>query len=325
MRADRLVAIVLLLQRHGQLTAAQLAETLETSERTIRRDLDALCIAGVPLYSQRGRGGGWAILGGNRIDLSGFTAEEARALFMVAGAGTDGGAGGGVRSALRKILAALPEPLRNQATAAERSAHSDPTRWGGRADEDPSILAGLQEALVSRRQVDIEYAKPGANKTWRRVHPYGLVAKAGTWYLLAGIEDGRRTFRLSRIAALKLADEPLEIPEGFDLAREWEQVQRDFTASLSNVDVELEVAEKSVLRLTTFLGTWLTTTDDGPRGPGRRRLRASFPHVEAAVTNLAPFGGDVRVISPAELRHRLREVGEALARSNGASPAPDTT
>jgi predicted DNA-binding transcriptional regulator YafY len=197
---------------------------------------------------------------------------------------------------------------------------------GGPADEDPTFLSGLQESLVSRRQVDIEYTKPGAERRWRRVHPYGLVAKAGTWYLLAGTDEGRRRFRVSRISGVTLADEPLEMPEGFDLADEWEQVQRDFSASLRTVDVEIDVTERAVLRLTTFLGAWVATTDEGPRQPGWRRLRASFPHVEAAVVNLAPFGGDVRVASPVELRRRLRQVGEALVRSNAdeASPVPAT-
>ncbi|MGH9170297.1 MAG: helix-turn-helix transcriptional regulator [Acidimicrobiales bacterium] len=316
MRADRLVAIVLLLQSHGQLTAAQLAETLETSERTIRRDLDALCVSGVPLYSQRGRGGGWAILGGNRIDLSGFTAEEARALFMMAGTGAGSVAAPSVRSALRKVLAALPEPLRHQATAAERSAHVDPTRCGGRGAEDVSVVALLQEALVSRVQVDIDYVKPGAEPQWRRVSPYGLVAKAGILYLLAGTANGRRTFRVGRITDATLSKEPCEIPEGFDLAGEWEKVQSEFAASMSSVEVRLEVREAAVLRLTTVLGGWVTTTEDEPEQAGWRRLRAWFPHVDAAAVNLAPFGADIRVESPAELRSELRKIGEALVTSN---------
>lgn len=314
MRADRLVAIVLLLQRHGQLTAGQLAEMLETSERTVRRDLDALCVAGVPLYSQRGRGGGWAISGGNRLDLSGFTAEEARALFMLAGRGPDSGPG--ARSALRKVLAALPEPLRHHATAAERAAHVDPTRWGGHEADAPASLALLQEAVVSRVQVDIDYAKPGGERRWRRVHPYGLVAKSGAWYLLAGTDRGRHTFRVSRISDVRTTDQALEMPEDFDLADEWNQVQRDFIDSMHKVEVEMEVAERTVLSLTTMLGSWVPTSEDEPKRPGWRRLRAWFPHVDAAAANLAPFGAEVSVLRPPELRRRLRRIGEALVKAN---------
>jgi predicted DNA-binding transcriptional regulator YafY len=311
-RADRLVAIVLLLQRDGRLTAGELAETLETSERTIRRDLDALCVAGVPLYPQRGRGGGWTLLGGHRLDLSGFTVEEARALFMVVGAQP----GPGLRSALRKLLAALPEPLREEASAAERASYTDPARWG-RDREDPPALAGLQAAVMNRVQVEIRYRKPGREAEWRRVDPYGLVAKAGTWYLLAGTAAGRRTFRVSRIEEVAATEDPVVLPERFDLAHEWQRAERDFARRMSLVEVDLEVARTAVLPLTATLKGWVEYEEVDSEGSGNassdwRRLRASFPHLEAAAVHLAPFGSRVRVSSPLELRRRLLEIGEGL-------------
>lgn len=142
--ADRLVAVLLMLQVHGQLTVAELAQRLETSERTTRRDLEALCMAGVPLYAQRGRGGGWALLGGCRIDLTGLTAEEARALFLATGPGSATALGPGVGEALaaarRKVLAALPEPLRAQVEVAGAALLIDQSRWGVAAElvGDPS-------------------------------------------------------------------------------------------------------------------------------------------------------------------------------------------
>jgi predicted DNA-binding transcriptional regulator YafY len=330
MRADRLVAIVLLLQRHQQLTARQLAEMLETSERTVRRDLDSLCVAGVPLYSQRGRAGGWSILGGHRLDLSGFTVEEARALFMVSGAQS----GPGLRSALRKVLAALPEPLKDEASAAERASYTDPYRWGSKHD-DPPALADLQAAVLTRVQVEIHYRKPGHDPEWRRVHPYGLVAKAGTWYLLAGTPAGRRTFRVSRIGEVAATDDAAVLPERFDLAEEWQRAERDFASRMSLVEVELEVAHSAVLRLTSMLRGWVEyreiehEDEENPkpkptsRGRDRnlvpsgwRRLRAAFPHLEVAAVNLAPFGADIRVSYPLALRRRLAEIGEGLVKSH---------
>ncbi len=150
MRADRLVAIVLLLQTHGQLTVDSLAERLEVSERTIRRDLEGLSGAGVPVYAQRGRGGGWALLGGHRINLSGLTAEEAQALFLVAGPNALVGVGvdPGVKSALRKLLAALPAPMREQAAAAHTAVLVDPVGWGRRNDQ-PAHLAGPARSTPS--------------------------------------------------------------------------------------------------------------------------------------------------------------------------------
>ncbi|WP_329791126.1 HTH domain-containing protein [Lentzea sp. DG1S-22] len=132
MRTDRLLAVLLLLQRRGQVTAAEVARELEVSERTARRDLDALATAGVPVYSLRGRGGGWRLVGGARTDLSGLTASEARALFLVAGPAA--AATPAVKAALRKLVHALPEPFREQAEAAAASVVVDPRRWGSGPD-----------------------------------------------------------------------------------------------------------------------------------------------------------------------------------------------
>jgi predicted DNA-binding transcriptional regulator YafY len=297
----------LLLQARGQMTAADLADSLETSERTIRRDLDALLVAGLPLYSQRGRGGGWALLGGNRVDLSGFTVDEARALFMMAGTRS----GPDVRSALRKVMAALPEPLRDAAAQAETSSHVDPSRWG-REPEEPTTLPALQASVVSDRQIDIQYAKPGQEPAWRRVHPYGLVAKAGIWYLLAGTADGRRTFRVSRVHAVRPTDDPVDRPEGFDLAAEWHDAERDYLSRMSHVTIEIDVDDAVVLSLSARFRGWVTMDEQESRRSGTRRFRAAFPHLDAAVSTLTPFGRSVRVIAPDELRERLCSLGKEL-------------
>ncbi len=313
MRADRLVAIVLLLQVHGQLTAAQLAELLEMSERTVRRDLDALCVAGVPLYSQRGRGGGWALLGGNRLDLTGFTVEEAQALFLVAGSrsSADTGVDDVLRSALRKVFTALPEPLRAHAAAATRSTVFDASGWG-RQREEHHFLPELRAAVLARVQVDIDYAKPGGGPERRRVHPYGLVSKGGVWYLLAGTEGGRRTYRLSRLHGLQVSGEPASIPEGFDLAGEWESAERDFLARARLVDVEIEVADGAVLALTASLQGWAGIEEVAGAREGWRRFTVALPHPRAAAVQLAAFGADVRVLSPSDVRQELARIGREL-------------
>ncbi|HZU79663.1 MAG TPA: YafY family protein [Acidimicrobiales bacterium] len=323
MRADRLVAIVLLLQAHGQLTAGQLAELLETSERTIRRDLDALCVAGVPVYSQRGRGGGWALVGGNRLDLTGFTVDEARALFLVANpeATTVGAAEPSLRSALRKVFTALPEPLRAHAEAAQRTAVIDPAAWGRvrrRAEETP-MLQALRDLVPARVQIDIDYQKPNSDPERRRVHPYGLVAKNGVWYLLAGTDRGRRTFRVSRIAAVAGTEEPAVVPDGLDLAGEWESAQRDFFDRLRVVEVVVDVAEDTVLPFTGTMDSWvsLEAHADGAGAPGWRRFSISVPHERAAAWRLAPFGASVRVVSPGSVREELARIGRELLQTNG--------
>ncbi len=198
MRADRLVAALLLMQARGRVTASELAGELEVSVATARRDLEALSTAGVPVYSQPGRGGGWSLLGGARTDLSGLTASEARALFLLAGPAAS--ADPEVTSALRKLVRALPETFRTDAEAAAGAVVVDPARWGESGRKRPDLVELLQTAVVRRRRVRLVYANRARERTERLVDPWGLVDKDELWYLVAGTEDGQRTFRVDRIA-----------------------------------------------------------------------------------------------------------------------------
>jgi predicted DNA-binding transcriptional regulator YafY len=314
-RADRLVAIVLLLQAHGQMTAGDLADRLEASERTIRRDLDSLSGAGVPVYAQRGRGGGWALLGGHRLDLSGLTAEEAQALFLVAGPHALAGLGvePGVRSALRKLLAALPAPMRYQAEAARSAVLVDPAGWGKRTDR-PRHLDALRDAVVAGVQVVMSYAKPGQQAAERRVHPFGLVSKGGTWYLLAGAEAGLRTFRVSRVRSLSVTQDPVERPEDFDLAEAWDGVQEGFPhrrGAMQTVAVDVLVEVAAVPMLTAILGRWAHLEPVGMEGDWER-FTAAFPDPQVAAAELARFGARVLVVKPAAVREELARIGAEL-------------
>ena len=214
MRADRLVAALLILQARGRVTAAGLAEELEISQRTARRDLEALAMAGIPVYSQAGRGGGWSLLGGARTDLSGLTAAEARTLFMVAG--PSAAATPQIKAALRKLVRALPEPFRADAEAAASAVVIDPTSWDRAHVPAPEHLDVLQRAVVDGVRVRIVYAAPDRPETERAVHPLGLVAKASVWYLVAGTDAGMRTFRLNRVRSVVVTQDPVERPDGFD-------------------------------------------------------------------------------------------------------------
>jgi predicted DNA-binding transcriptional regulator YafY len=224
MRTDRLVAVLLLLQRRERVTAAEVARELEISERTARRDLDALAMAGVPVYSVQGRGGGWRLVGGARTDLSGLTAGEARALFLVAGQAA--AATPSVRAALRKLVRALPEPFRMQAEAAASSLVVDPQRWGASRIErrPPPFLDTLQDAVIRGVQVRLGYVDRAGAGTERTVHPLGIVAKGPSWYLVATTGAGRRTFRIDRVSSADPTGDPVERPRDFDLARSWREI-----------------------------------------------------------------------------------------------------
>src|SRR6186713_744724 len=219
------MAILLLLQRREQVTAAEVARELEISERTARRDLDALGVAGVPVYSVQGRGGGWRLVGGARTDLSGLTASEARALFLVAGPASS--VTPAVKAALRKLVQALPEPFRVQAEAAASSLVTDPQRWGSSQVEPrppPRFLDELQDAVIRGVQVRLGYVDSNGAETERTVHPLGIVAKGPSWYLVAGTEAGRRTFRIDRVSSADPTGDPVHRPEDFDLAESWREI-----------------------------------------------------------------------------------------------------
>ena len=224
MRADRLVAILLLLQQREQVTAAEVARELEVSERTARRDLDALAMAGVPVYSVQGRGGGWRLVGGRPHRPVGVDRSEARALFLVAGSAS--AATPAVKAALRKLVQALPEPFRVDAEAAASSLVVDPQRWGSSRIErrDPRFLDELQDAVIRGVQVRLGYVDRDGAETERTVHPLGIVAKGPTWYLVADTEAGRRTFRIDRVSSVAPTADPVHRPEGFDLAESWREI-----------------------------------------------------------------------------------------------------
>ncbi len=313
MRADRLVATLLLLQSRGRLTAGQIAEELEISERTARRDLDALAMAGIPLYSQQGRGGGWELLGGARTDLSGLTGPEATALFMVAGPSSS--ATPEVKSALRKLVRALPEPFRDEAEAASAAVIVDAASWGRSADAAPEHLDELRAAVVNGQQVRIDYAGRDRPAGERVVHPLGLVTKGSTWYLIAGTDAGLRTFRLSRVRAVSVTGDPVVRPAGFDLAAEWERIAAEVDARRTPIELRARASTDVLGVLRGRFANRLDVGEIGDDGWVELVLRGPSPWVLAA--EIAGFGSRVQVIEPAEICERLAEIGAELCEHYG--------
>jgi predicted DNA-binding transcriptional regulator YafY len=308
MRADRLVAELLILQARGRVTAAELAEDLEISERTARRDLEALAMAGIPVYSQAGRGGGWSLIGGARTDLSGLTAAEARTLFLVAG--PSAAATPQVKAALRKLVRALPEPFRAEAEAAASAIVLDPSSWD-RADAPPPVfLEDLQRAVVDAVQVRLTYVDRERRETERVIHPLGLVAKASVWYLVAGTEAGLRTFRVSRVRGVARTDDPVERPEGFDLAATWEDIKESLEVGRTPLLVTLLVDARAVPWVRGMFGRRATVGDQ--RNDGRTEATIRTWSVDAAASELAALGTHVEVTEPAEVREALAAIGRRL-------------
>lgn len=317
MRADRLVAVLLLLQHRGRVTAAEVARELEISERTARRDLDALAVAGVPVYSRQGRNGGWELLGGARTDLSGLTAAEARALFLVAG--PSAGATPEVRAALRKLTRALPEPFRDAATAAAKAIVADPSGWGRRAPAppDPAHLDELQRAVVDGEVLELAYVARDRAPSTRDVHPLGLASKGGVWYLIAATAAGMRTFRVDRVVSTARTGRPVERPADFDLAAAWRLVEERVNERWWNATVTAHAHPDALGPLRGRFGEALRIGP--PRPDGDVDVEVAGPDHAGIARMLAGWAGWVTVTGPPEACTLLAEVGRQLVADHGTS------
>jgi predicted DNA-binding transcriptional regulator YafY len=319
MRADRLVAILLMLQSKGQVTAAQVAEELEVSERTARRDLEALGMAGLPIYSRQGRNGGWQLAGGGRTDLSGLTAPEARALFLVAGPAS--GATPEVKAALRKLVRALPESFRTQAEAASTAVVLDPAGWD-RADvprRTPPLLDAVQQAVVEGRQVTLGYTARDRTPTSRLVHPLGLAAKGPAWYLVADTDAGLRTFRVDRMTSVEPTGDPVVRPVGFDLAEAWRLITDEVDRRRSPALASALVQPHAVWWCRSLFGRRVGIGPTGADGRVEVELRGYNPRSLAA--EIAGLGMAVEVVGPPEVRDHLATIAAELAALYGPRPA----
>jgi predicted DNA-binding transcriptional regulator YafY len=309
MRADRLVAALLLMQARGRVTAAELAAELEVSVATARRDLEALSAAGIPVYPQPGRGGGWSLIGGARTDLSGLSATEARALFLLAGPAAAGS--GEAKAALRKLVRALPQTFRADAEAAASATVIDPTRWGERDRRQPEVVGLLQAAVIRRRKVRLTYAGRARERTERLVDPWGLVDKDDIWYLLAGTERGQRTFRIDRIIAAEPTDQPAERPDDFTLAAAWEQVVGEVEQRRSRTWATVLVEDRFVPVLHAQFGRHCHT--DAEPVHGRARVRVGAPTPLDIARHLAGWGAMIEVTEPESVQAELARIGAELA------------
>jgi predicted DNA-binding transcriptional regulator YafY len=303
MRAERLVSLLLLLQTRGQLTAAELAERLEVSVRTVHRDVESLAAAGVPVEALRGPAGGYRLAGGYRTRLTGLTVDEAEALFAAGmpGPAAELGLGGELATARLKVLAALPSELQERATRAQRLFHLDTRGWFRAEDRVPHLPA-LAAAVWAGRRVRLRY-REGARVVRRTVDPLGLVLKGGAWYLVARRSAGMRVYRVSRVVSVRPLPEELERPAGFELAGFWEQWSRAFEESRARVEVVVRVSEHA----RRFLPRERRIEADG-------RVVLAFESLGDALRELLRFGPDLEVLEPPDLRERLAEsVREAAA------------
>ncbi|MEO5920674.1 MAG: WYL domain-containing protein [Pseudolysinimonas sp.] len=314
MRADRLVATLLLMQARGLVTAAELAEELEISVATARRDLEALSAAGIPVYPQRGRNGGWALLGGARTDLSGLSYPEMQALFLLIGPAA--AVSPDAKAALRKLVRALPESFRAQAQAASDAVVVDASRWGDRPKVPASLLETLRTAIVGRDTLLVGYREDEP----RELDPWGLVDKDGIWYLVAGTPRGRRTFRVDRMTSAEPSGAGFELPADFDLADAWAQISEELEGRRSGTSAEVTIPEALVTPLSDVLGARHVERIVPAEG-GRAHLRVTSNTPGMLARQLAGWAPEIDVLGPPDVRAALAAIGTDLA-NRFSAPIP---
>jgi predicted DNA-binding transcriptional regulator YafY len=322
MRADRLLSILLLLQIHGRMTARDLAARLEVSERTIHRDMEALSASGVPVYAERGHGGGWILPNDFRTRPPGLTDAEVRALFLTKPAQllADLGLRAASEAGLIKLLAALPSPFRLDAERARERIHVDAAGWRGGRESVP-FLSVLQDAVWEERRVRLSYQRANDQFAEHTIEPLGLVAKRNTWYLVAASERGILTFRVSRVKDVAVLDEGFTRPPGFDLAAYWEHASSEFLANLPRYLVQVRVSP-DVRERTRYTGWFATIQEEGPADEdGWATLSIRFDVEDEACRFILGFGPQVELLAPVELRRKVAELAAQTVRLYTDAPA----
>ncbi|TDC49647.1 WYL domain-containing protein [Jiangella ureilytica] len=316
MRADRLVSLVLLLRRRGRLSATELARELEVSTRTVLRDIEALSAAGVPVYAERGRLGGFALLPGFQTELTGLNHDEALAL-LVAGSRRGAqafGLGSALASAMLKVVDALPESHRDVAAGATQRLLIDPeTDLLSRRlvpDEVPdTIVAEVRRAVFAGHKLRIHYAAAGQEPRWRTVDPIGLVTVRDQGYLLATRSGSDRTYRLSRVLAAEELAELAERPDRVDLDRAWQERSTRFRTGGDQVTV---VVLLHPARREELVGTALALLAEEAEADGRLRLQVAFQDARHAEWALWQLAAHAEALDPPWLRAALHARAAAL-------------
>ncbi|MFG1694644.1 helix-turn-helix transcriptional regulator [Nonomuraea sp. NPDC049309] len=320
MRASRLLSLLLLLQTRGRMTAPEIAAELEVSVRTVYRDIEALSAAGVPVYADRGPAGGYQLLDGYRTRLNGLTAEEASSLFLAGlpGPAAELGLTEVVANAELKLLAALPPEPRTQAARMRERFLLDVPSWYRSADDVPH-LTEVAEAVWGQRPLHMTYRRWGKQVVDRVIHPYGLVLKGGSWYLVAAPPGASpRTYRVARILTLETLPGHFTRPEDFDLATFWAEYAKEFRARLYTAEAVIRLAPGRGDLLAYTMGADVVAAAlaaaDPPDPEGWVTLTLPVESLTYARWQLLRMGTDVEVIGPPELRAMMAEAAADLAK-----------
>ena len=316
MRADRLLSLLMLLQSRGQMTAQELAHELEVSERTIYRDIDALSAAGIPVYGEAGPEGGYALLNSYRTNLTGLTEGEVRALFMLSIPAplVELGVSQELRAALLKLSAALPDSQRQDETKVRQRFHLD-SMWWHQGEGHLPHLATIQQALWQDRQLHIVYRTAVSIQLERLVAPYGLVAKAGVWYLVCARGERIHVHRVAHLLDVQVAEDAFTYPAEFDLARYWQSWCAEYESLQAHFTATVRVAPSFVPELARRFGKQVhekIAQAGPPDGDGWVKLELAFASFEDARDRILSFGRGVEVLAPWALHRSVLDYAEQI-------------
>ncbi|MFE0583334.1 helix-turn-helix transcriptional regulator [Streptomyces sp. NPDC058874] len=329
MSAGRLLSVLLLLQSRGRLSARAIAEELGVSVRTAYRDVERLQGAGIPVYAEPGRAGGYRLLDGYRTRLTGISEGEARALLFAGlpDAAADLGLAEEVSAARLKLLAALPAGPREEAARTAAVFHVDAPGWYREPERTP-YLPLFVDATLTRRVVQVRYRRWRApQEVSRRLHPYGLVLKSGVWYVVAATEDAAApypttaTYRVAQVLDATLGDERFDRPREFELGAYWASYLADFRARRYTGTATIRLSPRGRLRLPDNVAPEVVRAVDATAtavgGEGWVDAVVPTESTAHACGELLRLGADVEVVAPAELRRAMTDTVGSLARTYG--------
>jgi predicted DNA-binding transcriptional regulator YafY len=310
LRADRLIAILLLLQNRGKVTSREIAEKLEVSERTIIRDMEALSMAGIPVFAERGSNGGWVLAEGYRTTLTGMKTEEILSLFLSNTSNLLGDLGihNHFEVALQKLLAASPIMIRRNAEAVRQRIHIDGAGWH-QSKESVPYLSIVQEAVWEERKLYMQYRRE-KDSIERIVHPLGLVAKLNIWYFIAEVDGETRTYRISRLQSARMLEESFQRPPDFNLAQFWEQSTERFKLNLPRYYAQVRMSEKLLPRIAQVRYAQVLWSQ--PAQNGWVEADIEFQTLESASEIILGFGPLMEVLVPTELRTSVISQAKAI-------------
>ncbi|QHZ46204.1 MULTISPECIES: helix-turn-helix transcriptional regulator [Bacillus] len=314
MRGDRLISILLLLQAYGQMTAKQLAERLEVSERTIYRDMEALSGTGIPVFAERGKNGGWSLLDDYQTKLTGLKESEIRALFVPLSEQflDDLGLTRTSEDARNKLIASLPSGYRQNAKDVWNRIYIDTSSWRHKKEKAASFEV-LKDAIWKDQKLKIVYQRADGKVSDRVVAPLGLVAKGSNWYLIASKENGEiRNYRASRIQSAISVHETFERPENFDIAQVWRSSTNAFIEKLPTYEVWVKAAQSILPRL-SFTNHFVRIMETGKVDEeGWIPIKLSFDTEEEAKRYILGFAEHMLVIEPKELHDKVLKMAESI-------------